>query len=305
MDTAPSERAIQPVFRFAPSPNGYLHLGHAYSALLNEALAAAAGGLWLLRIEDIDTTRCRPAFERAIYEDLAWLGLRWPEPVLRQSTEQAAYRDALARLDARGLLYPCAASRQDIAAAVARREEGGAVWPRDPDGAPRHPGLVERLSRTEAEALRSRGEPVAWRLDMERALARIAADDSPLVWTCFTAGGELSTVAAQPERWGDIVLARKDIGTSYHLSVVVDDARQDVTHVVRGKDLEPATDLHCLLQRLLGLPTPRYLHHDLIQDQAGEKLAKSRGSTALRDLRAEGLTPEDLRARLGFAPRHS
>jgi glutamyl-Q tRNA(Asp) synthetase len=291
------------VFRFAPSPNGYLHLGHAYSALLNEALAAAFDGIWLLRIEDIDTTRCRPAFEQALYEDLSWLGLKWPTPVLRQSREHAAYRAALARLDAMGLLYPCAASRQDMAAAVANREKGGAArWPRDPDGAPRHPGLVERLSRAEAEAFISRGEPVAWRLDMAGSLARIAADDAPLVWSRFTVKGEQSPVAARAERWGDVIIARKDIGTSYHLSVVVDDARQGVTHVVRGRDLEAATDLHCLLQRLLGLPTPTYLHHNLIQDRGGEKLAKSRGSTALRELRAGGMTPADIRERLGFAP---
>ncbi|MBS7741679.1 MULTISPECIES: tRNA glutamyl-Q(34) synthetase GluQRS [unclassified Chelatococcus] len=294
---------MQPVFRFAPSPNGYLHLGHAYSALLNNSLAMAFNGIWLLRIEDIDTTRCRPAFEQALYEDLEWLGLTWPAPVLRQSRELGVYRAALARLDAMGLLYPCAASRQDIAAALTRREAGGAApWPRDPDGTPRHPGLVDRLSHTEAEAFTSRGEPVAWRLDMGKALATIAANDSPLVWMRFTAEGELSTIAAQAARWGDVVLARKDIGTSYHLSVVVDDARQGVTHVVRGKDLEAATDVHCLLQRLLGLPTPAYLHHDLIQDSGGEKLAKSRGSTALRELRAGGLTAADIWERLGFAP---
>ncbi|MBS7695999.1 MULTISPECIES: tRNA glutamyl-Q(34) synthetase GluQRS [unclassified Chelatococcus] len=294
---------MQPIFRFAPSPNGYLHLGHAYSALLNEALAADFKGIWLLRIEDIDLTRCRPTFEQAIYEDLSWLGLTWPTPVLRQSAELAAYRAVLARLDAMGLLYPCAASRQDIGTALARLEEGRAApWPRDPDGAPRHPGVVERLSRGEAEALSNRGEPVAWRLDMARALARAASDGAPLTWPQFTAEGGLSTIAARAERWGDVIIARKDIGTSYHLSVVVDDARQGVTHVVRGKDLEAATDLHCLLQRLLGLPTPAYLHHDLIQDRGGEKLAKSRGSTALRELRAQGITPTEIRERLGFVP---
>lgn len=305
LHSARSPREIQPVLRFAPSPNGYLHLGHAYSALINAALAARWDGRWLLRIEDIDTTRCRPEFEAAIGEDLAWLGLSWPKPVLRQSTEGAAYRAALARLAAMGLIYPCAASRQEIAAAVARHAAAtGGIWPSDPDGAPRHPGLVRRLSPAEAEALRASGEPVAWRLDMQKALATVAATGAghagPLSWTRFSEAGVEQKVIARPEQWGDVVLARKDIGTSYHLAVVVDDARQGVTHVVRGMDLEAATDLHCLLQALLALPTPRYLHHGLIQAPTGEKLAKSRGSEPLRDLRARGITPGELRARLGF-----
>jgi glutamyl-Q tRNA(Asp) synthetase len=301
MNHGPSAGRMQPIFRFAPSPNGYLHRGHAYSALLNAELAARWGGRFLLRIEDIDVTRCRPHFEEAIYEDLAWLGLRWESPVLRQSAEVAIYAAALARLNDMGLLYPCTASRQEIAAVVAARETAsGRPWPRDPDGAPRHPGLVPALDPADAEALVAAGEPVAWRLDMARALATLA--DAPLTLCRFDLDGLEEDVAADPARWGDVVLARKDIGTSYHLAVVVDDARQGVTHVVRGRDLEAATDLHRLLQLLLDLPAPRYLHHALVCDPAGEKLAKSRRSEPLRELRARGVTAEELRRALGFPP---
>jgi glutamyl-Q tRNA(Asp) synthetase len=292
---------MQPVFRFAPSPNGYLHRGHAYSALLNAELAARSGGRFLLRIEDIDITRCRPQFEAAIYEDLAWLGLSWEQPVLRQSVEGDVYAAALARLREMGLLYACAASRQEIAATVAAREAAtGQPWPRDPDGAPRHPGLVPALDPAEAEARMGAGEPVAWRLDMARALATVGG--GPLTWRRFHPVGHEENVVADPARWGNVVLARKDIGTSYHLAVVVDDGRQGVTHVVRGRDLEASTDLHRLIQALLDLPAPHYLHHPLVSDPAGEKLAKSRRSEPLRDLRAEGLAAEELRCSLGFAP---
>ncbi|MFC7398573.1 tRNA glutamyl-Q(34) synthetase GluQRS [Chelatococcus sp. GCM10030263] len=300
MNHGPSAGRMQPIFRFAPSPNGYLHRGHAYSALLNAELAAGWGGRFLLRIEDIDATRCRPHFEEAIYEDLAWLGLRWETPVLLQSAEGAVYAATLARLKEMRLLYPCAASRQDIAAAVAAREAAtGRSWPRDPDGAPRHPGLVPALDPAEAEARIAAGEPVAWRLDMARALAMAGA---VLTWRRFDPAGHEEDVVADPARWGDVVLARKDIGTSYHLAVVVDDARQGVTHVVRGGDLESATDLHRLLQVLLDLPAPRYHHHALVSDPVGKKLAKSRRSEPLRDLRARGVTADALRRALGFAP---
>jgi glutamyl-Q tRNA(Asp) synthetase len=292
---------MQPVFRFAPSPNGYLHRGHAYSALLNGDFAARWNGRFLLRIEDIDVTRCRPQFEQGIYEDLAWLGLGWETPVLRQSEEGAVYAAALMQLKQMGLLYPCSASRQEIAAAVTAREAAtGRPWPRDPDGAPRHPGLVARLDPEEADVRRMAGEPVAWRLDMACALAVAAG---PLTWRRFDRDGREEDVAADPAPWGDVVLARKDIGTSYHLAVVVDDARQGVTHVVRGQDLEAATDLHRLLQALLGLPVPRYHHHRLISTPAGDKLAKSRGSEPLRDLRARGMTAEELCRDLGFPSR--
>ncbi|HEX8664902.1 MAG TPA: tRNA glutamyl-Q(34) synthetase GluQRS [Beijerinckiaceae bacterium] len=288
----------QPVFRFAPSPNGRLHLGHAYSALLNADLAARFHGRFLLRIENIDLTRCRPELEAGIYEDLAWLGLPWEEPVRRQSEHFPEYRAALAALQGRGLVYPCFCSRRDIAAAVARREaETGRPWPRDPDGAPLYPDTCRSLSAAAVETRMAAGELHAWRLDMSRA--RAAAPPRP-AFTRFVPDGAEEVVAAHPGRWGDPVIARKEIPTSYHLSVVHDDAVQGVTHVVRGQDLEAATDLHVLLQHLLGLPTPRYHHHPLIRDEAGDKLSKSLLSESLADLRARGVTAAELRRGLGF-----
>ena len=288
----------QPVFRFAPSPNGRLHLGHACSALLNAELAAQLGGRFLLRLEDIDVTRCRPEFEAGIYEDLVWLGLSWEEPVRRQSEHFGEYRTALAVLQGRGLVYPCFCSRKDIAAAVARREAAGErPWPRDPDGAPLYPGTCRALPMAAAAARMAAGEPHAWRLDRGRALA---AAPQRLAYTRFALDGAEDAVMAHPGRWGDAVVARKEIPTSYHLSVVHDDAAQGVTHVVRGRDLEAATDLHVLLQHLLGLPTPRYRHHPLIRDEAGGKLSKSLLSESLADLRARGVTAEEVRRGLGI-----
>ncbi|ALA18027.1 MULTISPECIES: tRNA glutamyl-Q(34) synthetase GluQRS [unclassified Chelatococcus] len=290
-----------PVLRFAPSPNGFLHLGHAYSALLNAALARRLGGRLLLRIEDIDPTRCRPEFEQAIYEDLAWLGLAWEEPVRRQSDHMDDYGAALAKLREMGLVYPCFASRQEIRTAIAERERTESrPWPRDPDGAPLYPGLARRLQAGEVARRLAAGEPHALRLDMAGALGRPAASGRELTFVAFDPDGGERVVSADPARWGDVVLARKEVPTSYHLSVVVDDALQGVTHVVRGRDLEAATDVHRLLQALLGLPAPRYHHHDLVADEAGLKLAKSRGSPALRDLRAAGIGADEIRQRLGF-----
>jgi glutamyl-Q tRNA(Asp) synthetase len=287
----------QPVFRFAPNPNGRLHLGHAYSALLNADLAARFSGRFLLRIEDIDVTRCRPEFEGGIYEDLAWLGLSWESSVRRQSEHFLEYRAALAQLQGRGLVYPCFCSRKDIAAIVARREEtSGKPWPRDPDGAPLYPGTCRTLPAAEVRI--SAGEPHAWRLDTAAALE---AAPPRLIYTRFTPESAEEAVAVHPERWGDPIVARKEIPTSYHLSVTLDDALQNVTHVVRGRDLEVATDLHVLLQRLLGLPAPRYHHHALIRDEAGDKLSKTLLSESLADLRARGVTANEVRRRLGFA----
>jgi glutamyl-Q tRNA(Asp) synthetase len=287
-----------PVFRFAPSPNGYLHLGHALSALMNFDRARAAGGRLLLRIEDIDQARCRPAYEQAIYEDLAWLGIAWEEPVRRQSEHFDDYRAALARLDVQGLVYPSFESRAEIAALVAARARHGA-WPRDPDGAPLYPGAARTLDPIERERRMAAWESYAQRLDMEAA----AMGAGLLTWTETGAGpdGESGTVAAAPRRWGDVVLARKETPTSYHLSVVVDDARQGVTHVVRGQDLFWATSVHRLLQALLGLPAPIYHHHGLVLDAAGRKLSKSTRATALRALRAQGATPADIRRMVGLA----
>ncbi len=288
---------MPPVFRFAPSPNGYLHLGHAFSALLNHDLAQRAGGRLLLRIEDIDPARCRPEYEEAIYEDLAWLGIGWEAPVRRQSEHLGDYRCALQTLSARGLVYPSFESRAEIARLVAAREVDG-PWPRDPDGAPLYPGAAKQLSACERVRLIASGAPYALRLDMTAALAHVG----DLTWTeqGEGPGGETGIVAATPQAWGDVILARKETPTSYHLSVAVDDALQGVTDVVRGQDLFHATSVHRLLQRLLALPEPAYRHHRLIRDAAGHKLAKSTASTGLRELRAAGMTPADVRRAVGL-----
>jgi glutamyl-Q tRNA(Asp) synthetase len=285
------------LYRFAPSPNGYLHLGHALSALVNFDMARAAGGRLLLRIEDIDETRCRPEYEEAIYEDLAWLGIAWEQPVRRQSEHFDGYRAALARLDAQDLIYPSFESRAEIAALTAARERQ-AAWPRDPDGAPLYPGHGRSLTATERERRMAAGEPYALRLDMAAALARTGA----LSWTETGTGptGESGSVTARPEQWGDVVLARKETPTSYHLAVIVDDACQGVTHVVRGHDLFCATGVHRLLQALLGLPAPIYHHHRLILDADGRKLSKSTRATALRELRKSGATAADIRRMVGL-----
>jgi glutamyl-Q tRNA(Asp) synthetase len=288
---------MPPVFRFAPSPNGYLHLGHAFSALLNFDLARRAGGRFLLRIEDIDTVRCRPEFEAAIYEDLAWLGVAWETPVRRQSDHLAEYRHALDTLASRGLVYPSFESRAEIAKLVAQRESR-APWPRDPDGAPLYPGAARLLSPGQrAQGLQS-GAGYALRLDM--AAARGRADDLRWIEAGTGPDGETGEVAARPEAWGDVILARKETPTSYHLSVVIDDALQGVTEVVRGRDLFWSTSVHRLLQALLGLPHPAYRHHGLILDGAGRKLSKSTEATALRELRAAGVTPAEIRRRVGL-----
>ena len=270
------------MFRFAPSPNGYLHLGHAYSALLNADMTHAAAGRLLLRIEAIDETRCRPEYERAIYEDLRWLGLTWDEPVRRQSEHYADYRAALAKLEALGLIYPSFESRAEIA----RTAMG-----RDPDGAPLYSGIGKLLSAAERQRRIDAGEPYALRLDMSAAIARSGA----LQWS-----EDGKSVDAEPTAWGDVVLARKETPTSYHLSVVVDDAAEGVTDVVRGQDLIHATSVHRLLQALLGLSAPRYRHHRLILDDKGQKLSKSTQATGLRELRAQGKTPVDIRKMVGL-----
>jgi glutamyl-Q tRNA(Asp) synthetase len=286
-----------PVFRFAPSPNGYLHLGHALSALLNAEMARAADGRLLLRIEDIDATRCRPEYEAAIYEDLGWLGITWEMPVRRQSEHFDDYRAALVKLDGLGLVYPSFESRAEIAAQVAEREARG-PWPRDPDGAPLYPGTAKELAPAERARRLASGEPYALRLNMEAALASAGA----LTWQETGAGpaGETGTITADPAAWGDVILARKDTPTSYHLAVAVDDATQSITDVVRGRDLFHATSVHRLLQALLGLPQPRYHHHRLLLDADGRKLSKSTAATALRELHMKGLTPADVRRLAGL-----
>lgn len=289
---------MTPLLRFAPSPNGRLHLGHAYSALLNDAVAHRLGGTWLLRIEDIDPVRATSENIAGIEQDLAWLGLDWPKPVRRQSEHMATYRAAADRLHDHGLLYSCFCSRGEIAAAVAEREQArGTNWPRDPDGAPLYPGTCRDLPASEVAARLRAGEPHALRLDM--AAAREGVADP--TWTSFDPAGGEGRVPADPARWGDVVVVRKEVPTSYHLSVVVDDALQGITHVVRGTDLEAATDIHAVLAARLGLDLPRYHHHALLTDATGLKLSKSRNSESLRAMREAGETAASIRGRFGFA----
>ncbi len=286
----------RPVFRFAPSPNGELHLGHALSAMVGYQQARAAGGRFLVRIEDIDTTRSRPEFVAGIFEDLRWLGLEWEEPVLFQSSRMGAYSAAARRLEGMGLLYRCFATRSQIEAAA----RGGAT---DPDGAPLYPGIWKGRSDADIGGALAEGRPYALRIDMAAARRAAAAilDGRLLTFTETGAGGARHAVKAHPERWGDAVIVRKDVATSYHLAVVVDDAWQGVTHVARGRDLYAATDLHRLLQVLLGLPEPVYRHHRLIVDGDGRKLAKSAHDTSLRSLRQRGAGVDEIRRLVGLA----
>jgi glutamyl-Q tRNA(Asp) synthetase len=288
----------QPVFRFAPSPNGPLHLGHALSALLNFDMARAAGGRLLLRMEDIDTARCRPEFEAAIVEDLTWLGIEWEQPVRRQSEHFDDYRVALAKLAAMRLTFPSFESRAEIAHMVSDRDVRER-WPRDPDGVPLYPGAARQMKEPERQARIERGDPYAIRLDMEKATEWTG----PLRWRETGAGpaGESGDIAAEPAAWGDVIVGRKETPTSYHLAVVIDDALQGVTHVVRGQDLFWSTSVHRVLQALLDLPAPSYHHHRLVLDADGKKLSKSTQATGLRQLRAQGLTPADIRRLVNIA----
>lgn len=278
------------VTRFAPSPTGYLHRGHAFSALSAYEAARATGGRFLLRIEDIDATRCRPEYEAAIYEDLAWLGLAWEEPVRRQSDHLEDYQGALRDLEARGLVYRCFRTRKEVAEEIAR--------------APHGPMEVFRggpLPETEEARRVAAGEPFAWRLSLaaaERALGGFRG----LTFTEEGEGpaGERGVLRARPEVGGDVVLARKDVGVAYHLAVVFDDASQGVTHVIRGQDLFEATHVQRLLQALLGLPAPVYRHHRLLVGPDGRRFSKRDRAETLRELRARGMTPADLRREMGL-----
>lgn len=289
---------MSPRVRFAPSPNGLLHLGHAWSALLNHGAAQASGGTFLLRIENIDQTRARAVFEAAILEDLNWLSILPEGRPRRQSEHLDLYATALSRLEALGLIYPAFESRAQITAEADRRSAIG-TWPRDPDGAPLYPFARTDLSDEERARRRAQGEPHVLRLDISAALAMVNRD---LTWR-EAQNDPLAApleVAADPARWGDVILARRDVPASYHLCVVVDDAWQDISHVIRGADLYAATGLHRLLQTLLSLPEPIYHHHRLILDVRGRKLSKSAGSPSLRDLRMAGETPKSLRRKLGL-----
>jgi glutamyl-Q tRNA(Asp) synthetase len=276
------------VTRFAPSPTGYLHLGHAFAALTAWGAARATGGRFLLRIEDIDATRCRPEFTAAILEDLVWLGIAWDGPVRAQSEHLADYRAALDTLAARGLVYPCFCSR----AAIAREVAGAAAAPQGPDGAPLYPGTCRALSAAERATRIAAGAPYALRLDMGRAVAAVGRVLS------FHEVGE-GRVPCHPERFGDVVLGRKDVPASYHLCATHDDAAQGVTLVTRGEDLRPATDLHRLLQALMGWPEPDYAHHRLLTDASGRRLAKRDGAATLRALRAAGVSSAEVRVQAG------
>ena len=278
---------MKTVTRFAPSPTGLLHLGHAHSALFGWKAARDRDGVFLLRIEDIDPGRCRPEFERFLMEDLSWLGLSWPVPVRRQSEHLEDYRAALDRLAGLGMTYPCFCTRKEIEEEIARAGHA----PHGPDGA-LYPGTCRPLSEEERSARIASGQAFAIRLDVARA-ARLAG---PVCWH----DGDAGTIEATPEILGDVVLARKDIPTSYHLSVTVDDALQGVTLVTRGRDLFHATHLHRLLQALLGLPTPDYRHHGLLTNDRGERLAKRDKAVSLRALRETGRTSAEVRAMAGF-----
>jgi glutamyl-Q tRNA(Asp) synthetase len=245
----------------------------------------------LLRIEDIDVERCRPEFEQAIYEDLGWLGLSWETPVRRQSEHFFEYRTALAKLSAQGLTYPCFCTRGEIMSAVA----GRAGWPHDPDGSPLYPGVCKHLSRQEKQRRLSAGKAAALRIDMEAALAKAGRT---LGWREMNSSSQIREVQAEPAIWGDATLSRKDIAASYHIAVVVDDALQDITDIVRGEDLFMATSLHRLLQTLLDVPAPTYRHHALLRDASGRKLSKSSRAKSLRALRQEGISPAAIRQRL-------
>ncbi|WP_282168744.1 tRNA glutamyl-Q(34) synthetase GluQRS [Ruegeria atlantica] len=295
------------ITRFAPSPTGPLHLGHAYSALLASDMAAAEGGQFLLRIEDIDRSRCRANWEEQIYDDLTWLGLTWPEPVMRQSSRVSTYEKALKTLWSQGLLYPCTCNRRDIAAAAGAPQEGvplhgpdGIIYP----GTCRHVSVrsgpipqdlplrldIEMAARVVPDLFRTAAQPFAKKSFFEEKGAGPEGETGPVT---FTADELRDTI-------GDVVLSRRDMGTSYHLSVVLDDAEQGVTHVVRGQDLFEATRIHVLLQALLGLPTPVYHHHKLIRDDAGKRLAKRDDARAIAKYRGDGVTAEQVRVMVGL-----
>jgi len=287
---------MPPTTRFAPSPTGYLHLGHAFAALM----AAKAGGRFLVRVEDIDAARCRPEFEAAIFEDLRWLGLDWEQPVLRQSARMGAYRAALGALQARGLLYPCFCTRQEIADEIARAAQAphyfdSAAARLGPDG-PLYPGICRALPERERTERIASGNPYALRLDAAKAagvVGRLFFEERGA-----GPGGESGRIAVDPHRFGDVVLARKDSPTAYHLAVVVDDAFQGVDLVTRGNDLFAAAHIQRVLQALMGLPAPAYAHHHLILDDHGKKFSKRDRAVTLRALRDKGVTPQQIRSQL-------
>ena len=280
--------------RFAPSPTGFLHEGHALAAMKAFCAAEEAGGECLLRIEDIDQTRCRPEFERAIYEDLSWLGFSWPEPVRRQSDHFSDYEVVLAQLKSMGLVYRSFLSRKEIAADLMASDVG-----LSPAGEYPYPGPLHSMSEDEEEARLDAGDAFSWRLSLARCRDYLGTEYERLSFIELWAGpdGQRGEIAASPHWLGDVILARKDTPTSYHLAVTHDDALQEITHIVRGQDLFHSTHIHVLLQRLLGWPTPEYCHHHLLFGPDGKKLSKSAGSATLRSLKDEGATADELRRR--------
>lgn len=283
------------VTRFAPSPTGLLHLGHAYSAILAYQFAVERKGRFVLRIEDIDQNRCRPEFTEAIYEDLSWLGLSWASPVYIQSEHFENYTYSLDELKKSGLIYPCFCTRKDIQAEINRSDHA----PHGPDG-PIYPGLCRAQPEHERKNLLDSQKPHAWRLDAAKAVQYLKELGRwPLFWEDLQTG----TSAVSLKNFGDIVLARKDTPTSYHLSVTIDDALQGITHVIRGKDLYHASHIHRVLQALLDLPTPLYLHHRLVTDANGIRFAKRHHAETLQDLRKKGVNPAEIYTRLGITPR--
>ena len=281
-----------PVFRFAPSPNGHLHLGHAYSALLNQRMAQDMDGRLLLRMEDIDRERCTPDLERSMLDDLAWIGFTWEQPVRRQSEHFALYQEALDRLIQMELVYPAFLSRKEIRQEIDKAKIDD--WPRDPDGTLLYPLAERELTRRERDRRLGTGQPYTWRLNMDRALE---AAGTPLAWLEFC---DETLIDARPQEWGDVIIARRDMPTSYHLSVVIDDALQGITHVVRGQDLFQATSVHRLLQHLFGIEPPAYHHHKLILDQDGNKMSKSRKGTSLRSLQRQDRCRQEIRSLVGL-----
>lgn len=283
--------AVRPIrLRFAPSPNGYLHLGHAYSALVNANIALQLDGELILRMENIDVMRCNTAFERAIIEDLAWLGLTFDQPFRRQSEHFADYQNALDELFKLGLVYPAFLSRGEVKEKIKAANQKGQKWPHDPDGVPLYPTEERSLPLLKMHRLMDEGTPYSWRLNMDLALKHYGDN---LSWQEID-GDTSHKVIAHPELWGDVIVARKEIPTSYHLSVVVDDAEQGISHVVRGKDLFQATSVHCLLQKIFGFKTPFYYHHPLILNKDGNKLSKTNNDTSLRYLREHNVTVTDI-----------
>ncbi|MCF6321989.1 MAG: tRNA glutamyl-Q(34) synthetase GluQRS [Rhizobiaceae bacterium] len=299
----------QPVFRFAPTPNGYLHLGHAYAALYNQKICKAHQGTMLLRMENTDIGRCSTQYEDAILEDLEWIGFKWQGDIRRQSEHFDYYRSILDGLEARGLVYPAFLSRNQVKKQIEDwQQKNGETWPRDPDGGVHYPGNDRKLEEINRAELRLENPNFARRLDIEAAqnsLDRDKADN--LSWQeveCDDegAGAKTTTIKCELGRWGDVVMGRLEIPASYHLACVIDDGIQGITHVVRGEDMEPSTSIHRLLQEVLEIDEPVYCHHALIVDENGVKYSKRYGDTGLRELREAGMKPEDIHQKIGIQP---